>query len=479
MVIVTVGIAPKSSEKAITAFGFTGFSTPNIIATIKDTTITATVPVGKDVTKLRATFTASEKATVSIGFTPQTSGSSSNDFTQSVTYTVTAEDGTTQDYVVIVKVDSGTISKSTEKNILTFTFVSPAATGFINGENISVTLPYGTDLTNLVAYFTLSDKAKAQINGVIQVSGVTTTNFSGPVVYTITAEDGTIKNYTVLVSLAKNSAKELTSYLFTNPVASGVFNGNTISLQVPFGTDVSQLVASFTASSGALVKVKGVNQVSGTTPNDFTAPVTYTVYADDGTTQDYMVVVYVLAAPKSSEKEILTFGITNPYTIGVITGTSIAIKVPFGTDITSLTAFFTLSSKATAYIGTVAQITGSNINNFSSPVSYTVTAEDGTVQEYVVTVTIDKNPLGMDEVAASNVAVYPNPNSGVFFVEAASGELEVTILDLHGREVYRYANNAFSGDKMVIDLHELPASSYVIRITTNGESTQQKLALIK
>ena len=89
------------------------------------------------------------------------------------------------------------------------------------------------------------------------------------------------------------------------------------------------------------------------------------------------------------------------------------------------------------------------------------------------------NPLGMDEVSASNVAVYPNPNTGAFFIEAASGELEVTILDLHGREVYRYANNAFSGDKMVIDLHELPASSYVIRITTNGESTQQKLALIK
>jgi hypothetical protein len=312
--------------------------------------------------------------------------------------------------------------------MLTFTFVSPAATGFINGTNILVTLPYGTDLTNLVAHFTLSDKATAQVGGVAQISGVTTTNFSTPVFYTIIAEDATVKTYTVLVSLAKNSAKELTTYLFTNPVASGVFNGNTISLQVPFGTDVTKLVANFTASSGAQVKVKGVNQVSGTTPNDFTAPVTYTVYAE---------------------------------------------------DITSLTAFFTLSPSAIAFIGNVGQITGVSINNFATPVSYIVTAEDGTTKTYIVTVTIDKNPLGMDEVSASNVAVYPNPNTGAFFVEAASGELEVTILDLHGREVYRYANNAFSGDKMAIDLHELPSSSYVIRITNNGESTQRKLALIK
>ena len=146
---------------------------------------------------------------------------------------------------------------------------------------------------------------------------------------------------------------------------------------------------------------------------------------------------------------------------------------------TKLVATFTASAKATVSIGSSPQTSGSNGNDFTKSVTYTVTAEDGTVQEYVVTVTIDKNPLGMDEVSASNVAVYPNPNTGAFFVEAASGELEVTILDLHGREVYRYANNAFSGDKMAIDVNELPSSSYVIRITTNGESTQRKLALIK
>lgn len=188
-----------------------------------------------------------------------------------------------------------------------------------------------------------------------------------------------------------------------------------------------------------------------------------------------------IVLPKSSEKVINTFsfeGLT-PVVVASVSGTNITATVPFGTDVTKLVATFTASSKATLSIGQTIQKSGTSINDFTKSVTYIVTAEDGTTKTYIVTVTIDKNPLGMDEVAASNVAVYPNPNSGVFFVEAATGELEVTILDLHGREVYRYANNAFLGDKMAIDLHELPSSSYVIRITNNGESTQQKLALIK
>ena len=427
---------------------------------------------------MRATFTASAKATVSIGSTPQTSGSNINDFTSSVTYTVTAEDGTTQDYVVIVKVDPGTISKSTEKNIVSFTFVSPAATGYINGENISVTLPYGTDLTNLVASFTLSDKATAQVNGVLQVSGVTKINFSTPVIYTITAEDGSVKSYTVMVGLAKNSAKELTSYLFTKPVASGVFNGNTISLQVPFGTDVTKLIANFTASSGAQVKVNGVIQISGTTSNDFTSPVTYTVLADDGTSQDYTVVVYVLAEPKSGEKELLTFGITNPYTTGVITGTNVSLIVPYGTDIKSLTAFFTLSPKATAFIGTVGQISGSNINNYSNPVNYTITAEDGTTKTYLVTVTIDKNPLGIENLQSASFIVFPNPTHGDFYVEAESGTFELRVTDLQGRVVYQLENNTYSGEKIQVDLSRFGASTYLMHLTNNGRVQLRKIEVI-
>ena len=63
-----------------------------------------------------------------------------------------------------------------------------------------------------------------------------------------------------------------------------------MALTVPFGTDVTQLVATFT-TTGASVKVGSTVQVSGTTANDFTSPVTYTVTAADASTQAYVVTV--------------------------------------------------------------------------------------------------------------------------------------------------------------------------------------------
>ncbi len=471
---VTLTVATKSKAKEITEFSLVN---PAITATIDQNTITATVPFGTDVTKLVANFTVSNLATVSVNGVAQISGQTSNDFSQALSYTVTAEDGSTQVYVVKITIAPST--KSNDKEMLSFGFVSPAVKAQISGTNIMVTLPYGTDVTKLMANFLVSDKATVSVNGTTQVSGTTINNFSNSVVYVVTAEDGTSKSYTVFVSLAKNSAKEISSYLFISPVANGVVNGNTISLQVPAGTDVKKLVASFTVSPGAIIKVGGVVQQSGVTPNDFSNPVTYTVVAEDGTSVEYQVIVYVLAVQKSSEKEMLTFGITNPYTVGVISGNAISLTVPYGTDVKSLTAFFTISPKATAYIGAAGQITGVSINNFSYPVTYTVTAEDGTSKTYVVTVTVDKNPLSLDEIKTEKIVVYPNPTHGELHVQAQVGALSISVMDLQGRVVYRHDNPLYSGNDLSINLQDLEAAVYVVQVTQNGVSNLQKIELIK
>jgi eukaryotic-like serine/threonine-protein kinase len=83
-------VATKSSAKDITKFSFAALS-PAVDATIDATskTISATVPAGTDVTKLVPTITISDKATVS----PATGVAT--DFSKEVSYTVTAEDGST------------------------------------------------------------------------------------------------------------------------------------------------------------------------------------------------------------------------------------------------------------------------------------------------------------------------------------------------------------------------------------------------
>lgn len=63
---------------------------------------------------------------------------------------------------------------------------------------------------------------------------------------------------------------------------------------LPFQSDVSALTANFTAIAGATVKVGSIVQQSGTTVNDYTNPVVYTVVAEDGvTSRQYTVQVNV------------------------------------------------------------------------------------------------------------------------------------------------------------------------------------------
>ena len=92
---------------------------------------------------------------------------------------------------------------STEANILTYKIGE--AIGTVNAETgaIAVEVPYGTTVTALVAEFTLSENATAKVGSVAQVSGTTENDFTNPVVYVVTAEDGTTtKNWTVTVTVA-------------------------------------------------------------------------------------------------------------------------------------------------------------------------------------------------------------------------------------------------------------------------------------
>ena len=95
------------------------------------------------------------------------------------------------------------------------------------------------------------------------------------------------------------------------------------------------------------------------------------------------------SALKSDEKAITTFSIENPAIAGTIdeNGKTISLEVPEGTNIRSLTAIFTTTGASVA-IGSVTQISGLTVNDFSSPVVYTVRAEDNSTAEYTVAITV-------------------------------------------------------------------------------------------
>lgn len=93
-------------------------------------------------------------------------------------------------------------AKSSAKSIESFSFktVNPVATAVVNvtDKTIKAVLPTGTDLTKLSP--TISVSAKATISP----STGTMQDFSKPVLYTITAEDGSSEQYTASVSFLDN-----------------------------------------------------------------------------------------------------------------------------------------------------------------------------------------------------------------------------------------------------------------------------------
>jgi hypothetical protein len=94
----------------------------------------------------------------------------------------------------------------TPKDFTSFTFLSavnPVLTADVpatlSGTALAATVPGGTARTGLIATFTFLGTS-VTISGTPQVSGVTPNNFTNPVVYRITASDGSTKDFTVTVT---------------------------------------------------------------------------------------------------------------------------------------------------------------------------------------------------------------------------------------------------------------------------------------
>lgn len=292
------------------------------------------------------------------------------------------------------------------KDLTSFSLVAPCVSGTIDQDagTVSVEVPARTDVTALVAQFATTG-ILVTVDGTEQVSGETANDFTHPVEYVVTAEDGSSSTYviSVVVASALSSDKAITAFSFHEPAATGQIDeaSHTIRAIVPHGTDVSSLVAVYTAT-GVSVTVDDTAQESGVSVNDFTDPLAYVVAAQDGTTTSY--VVTVTPAP-STEKAITSFSLQAPTAAGVIDQDAriIRARVPEGTDLASLVAVYSTTGASVSVAGR-EQESGVTANDFTLPLDYIVTAEDGSTAVYNVRVTgrigLVINELDIDQVGA-------------------------------------------------------------------------------
>ena len=95
----------------------------------------------------------------------------------------------------------------TDKQLTVFNFTSPLAIGVIDegAFTVTVSFPFGTNVTALVALFShTGDVVEVDSGGgfVEQTSGVSVQDFSSPVVYRVLAVDVSHQDYTVTVNVA-------------------------------------------------------------------------------------------------------------------------------------------------------------------------------------------------------------------------------------------------------------------------------------
>ena len=177
---------------------------------------------------------------------------------------------------------------SSENSITSFNFENPMAIGSIDESNhtITITVPPITDITKLSPTIETSPYSTVSpMSNVLQ-------DFTNPVAYLVTAQNGLTQNYIVTVNVASimNSVEKfITSFKLSgfNPEVDGYIDNDahTVYAVVPDGTDLTKLTPIIQVSDGATISPK-----SGIIQN-FTNPVIYNVMDSYGDTQNYTVTV--------------------------------------------------------------------------------------------------------------------------------------------------------------------------------------------
>ena len=184
---------------------------------------------------------------------------------------------------------------------------------------------------------------------------------------------------------AGSSADLITSFIFQNPASVGIVDqaNHTVTLMVPPVTDITRLTPIIEISQNATIfPLSGSQQ-------DFINPVNYTVTAQNGSTQNYTVTVNVASIMKSAGNLITSFKLSGftPEVVGNIDDNdhTVYAVVPDGTDITKLTPTIEISDGASVFPQS------GEAQDFTAPVTYTVTDIYGVTQNYTVTVVTESN----------------------------------------------------------------------------------------
>lgn len=250
-------------------------------------------------------------------------------------------------------------------------------------KTIFLNLPEGTDLSAITPVVVHTGTAVTLEGSALDgsISFDFTNSETTPLTMVVTNSNFALRTeYRVTVTARKSSENYITAYKLGD--AEGVIDGDNIAITIPYAMDLAAVEPEITISESAA----------------FTAPDalkegenTYTVTAEDGTERVYTVTITRTAV--ATGRQILSF------TYGAVAGTidqvngTISLGLPAGTSTTFAPAI------RVSDFATVTPASG-EARDFSKPVKYKVTAQNGSTTTYTVTVTVSQeqaeNPYKAD-----------------------------------------------------------------------------------
>lgn len=262
-------------------------------------------------------------------------------------------------------------------------------------KSISLVVPYGTDLSNVSVIFTTTG-SKVKVGSIThQTTTVAVTHdFTHPIDYLVTAIDGSTASYTAAVIIAPDTAKEIIAFSL-NGINANVIDeaSKTISVVLPYGTDLNNLFAKFT-TTGIKVAVDGIAQINtGQTVSYFNNPTHeafYMVTSAKGETQAYTVKVTLASISAATISAFSVNGVVG--NIDEVAKT-ISVIIPYDTDRSNLLVRIVTEGQS-VFVNNNQQTMESIVTHFATdePVLYKVVAHDGTTtQTYTVKVMTGSN----------------------------------------------------------------------------------------
>lgn len=249
---------------------------------------------------------------------------------------------------------------------------SARITDGVNGSDgtIKLNLPVGTTLNALSPtvdyagegfYYTVNGQRSDQTEKI---------DFSQKIKLIVySTKYGTEATYDVSVTAEKSAENDILSYKIGDAV--GTISGNSVSITIPYATDLTTTEPDITVSEFAEVTQKPAGLQVGENH--------YTVTAENGTEKDY--IVTITRTPVATGRQIKSFRYGG-YEATINEGTAeITMTLPKG-----ISPVFAPTIEISEF-ATVSPASG-EVQNFSSPVKYKVTAQNKASKTYTVKVTI-------------------------------------------------------------------------------------------